>query len=140
MGMSRSQGAGAALMTAQAVMTPIWSAPEVSGSGVRGYGRIFPCWTCAFRTSPCSIVPHRPGSLQPAANTLSQVVNKERTSLAADMWSFGMLVWELATGLDITAFPPLSVTVQVGMGGVEVWELEFTAFLLFLTMAVSMGM
>ena len=35
MGMSRSQGAGAALMTAQAVMTPIWSAPEVSGGGVR---------------------------------------------------------------------------------------------------------
>ena len=74
MGMSRSQ-ANSALVTAQAIMTPIWSAPEV--------------------------------------------VNKERTSLAADMWSFGMLVWELATGLDITRFPPLSVTAQVGGGASE---------------------
>ena len=43
-----------------------------------------------------------------------QVVNKERTGLAADVWSLGMVVWEIATGLDITAFPPLSVTAQVG--------------------------
>lgn len=28
-----------------------------------------------------------------------------------------MLIWELASGLDITRFPPLSVTIQVGMDG-----------------------
>jgi len=47
------------------------------------------------------------------SENLFQVVNKERTNLAADIWSLGMLVWELSTGLDITVFPPLSVTSQV---------------------------
>ena len=49
-----------------------------------------------------------------------QVVNKERTGLAADVWSLGMVVWEIATGLDITAFPPLSVTAQVGSTNVVI--------------------
>ena len=101
-------------------------------------GSSHPCWTCTSRPSPCSIVPQIPGSLQPAAHTLStQVINKERTSLAADMWSFGMLVWELATGLDITAFPPLSVTVQVGMGGVEVWRCGSWHIMAFPSMSVT---
>ena len=82
--------------------------------------RSTPSVTCP--TWQAALLQTRRPSKQPNMHTLSiQVVNKERTSLAADMWSFGMLVWELATGLDITAFPPLSVTVQVGMGGVVVW-------------------
>jgi hypothetical protein len=43
-----------------------------------------------------------------------QVVNKQRSSIAADMWSYGMLIFELASGLDITLFPPLAMACQVG--------------------------
>ena len=150
MGMSRSQ-IGTDLVSAQAVMTPIWSAPEVRGpTGSRGNQRahnsyqdtgcVLPFWHSMVMInygflSVCVLylplgvcmVPFcyvfspnnegRPSRHLQYTDILSenlfQVVNKERTNLAADIWSLGMLVWELSTGLDITVFPPLSVTSQV---------------------------
>jgi hypothetical protein len=42
-------------------------------------------------------------------------VRYERTSRAADIWSLGILVWEIATGEDITDYVPLSISrLQVG--------------------------
>uniref|UniRef100_A0A1D1ZMC3 Protein kinase domain-containing protein n=1 Tax=Auxenochlorella protothecoides TaxID=3075 RepID=A0A1D1ZMC3_AUXPR len=54
------------LATAQPIMTPLWSAPEV--------------------------------------------LRRERVSAKADMWSYGVLVWEIVTGQDITKFQPLALT------------------------------
>ncbi|KAK2075706.1 hypothetical protein QBZ16_001815 [Prototheca wickerhamii] len=54
------------LATAQAIMTPLWSAPEV--------------------------------------------LRRERASVKADIWSYGVLLWEIVTGEDITRFPSLALT------------------------------
>lgn len=57
------------LVTAQATMTPLWSAPEV--------------------------------------------IARQPASVKCDMWSYGLLVWELATGLDIAEYQPLALTTDV---------------------------
>ena len=43
-----------------------------------------------------------------------QVMRHERASVKADIWSYGILIWELFTGKDITEFQPLAVTRQSG--------------------------
>lgn len=42
-----------------------------------------------------------------------QVVRHERASIKADIWSYGILIWELITGEDITEYQPLSISRQV---------------------------
>jgi serine/threonine protein kinase len=42
-----------------------------------------------------------------------QVVRHERASIKADIWSYGILIWELVTGEDITEYQPLSISRQV---------------------------
>ena len=42
-----------------------------------------------------------------------QVVRHERASIKADIWSYGILIWELITGEDITENQPLSLSRQV---------------------------
>lgn len=43
----------------------------------------------------------------------AQVVRHERASIKADIWSYGILIWELITGEDITEYQPLSISRQV---------------------------
>ena len=38
-----------------------------------------------------------------------QVVRHERASVKADMWSYGILVWELISDQDITNLQPLAI-------------------------------
>lgn len=38
---------------------------------------------------------------------------RERAGPRADLWSLGILVWELATGADITRYQPLALTAQL---------------------------
>ena len=38
-----------------------------------------------------------------------QVVRHERASVKADMWSYGILVWELISNQDITNLQPLAI-------------------------------
>ncbi|GMH35458.1 hypothetical protein BSKO_03326 [Bryopsis sp. KO-2023] len=42
-----------------------------------------------------------------------EVMRKERASIKADIWSYGVLVWELVSGEDITEFQPLAMSRQV---------------------------
>lgn len=44
-----------------------------------------------------------------------EVVAKRPASIKCDVWSYGVLVWELATGADITEFTPLSLSRQHGI-------------------------
>ena len=38
-----------------------------------------------------------------------QVVRHEKASVKADMWSYGILVWELISDQDITTLQPLAI-------------------------------
>ena len=40
---------------------------------------------------------------------VTQVVRHERASVKADMWSYGILVWELISDQDITNLQPLAI-------------------------------
>jgi len=39
-----------------------------------------------------------------------EVMRRERTTIKADVWSYAILVWEIATGEDIIDFQPLAMT------------------------------
>ena len=52
-----------------------------------------------------------------------EVIRHERASIKADMWSYGILVWELITGLDITEFQPLAIAQAMQVSALE--ELHF---------------
>ena len=41
-----------------------------------------------------------------------QVVRHERASIKADIWSYGILIWELISGQDITELQPLAIARQ----------------------------
>ncbi len=41
------------------------------------------------------------------------MVRHERAGIKADMWSFGILVWELVSGMDITDMQSLAITRQM---------------------------
>lgn len=43
-----------------------------------------------------------------------EVMRHQPACVKADIWSYGVLVWELATGEDITQYPPLATS---KMGG-----------------------
>jgi hypothetical protein len=51
----------------------------------------------------------------PRCARLPQVVSKQPCSIKCDVWSLGVLVWELATGHDITEYQPLAVSRQLGL-------------------------
>jgi serine/threonine protein kinase len=97
------------LVTAQPVMTPLWAAPEV---GMSCAGR---CALPACDGRPCSTPPLLP-QLPPRRTTapVQQVVRHERACIKADIWSYGILIFELASGQDITEFQPLSVSRRAG--------------------------
>jgi hypothetical protein len=38
------------------------------------------------------------------------VVRHERASIKADIWSYGILLWEIITGADIALYQPLAIT------------------------------
>ncbi len=129
-GMSRPQCRE--LVSAQPIMTPLWAAPEVRGevlaSGptpwVQEPGPVaFPAvtakrpqqqWALALARSDCA---HRLRAVMPVrpARAWAQVVSKQPASIKCDMWSFGVLIWELATGLDITCYQPLAVSRQMAV-------------------------
>lgn len=111
------------LATAQPIMTPLWSAPEVLrrervsakvhcawGPPVLLGGVYSNAWHAA-RLPPHGIkevvvnqltpLPTCPAILTPHPST---------TPSQADMWSYGVLVWEIVTGQDITKFQPLALT------------------------------
>ena len=48
-----------------------------------------------------------------------EVIRHERASIKADMWSYGILVWELITGLDITEFQPLAIAQAMQVSAVS---------------------
>jgi hypothetical protein len=39
-----------------------------------------------------------------------QVVRHERASIKADIWSYGILLWEIISGADIALYQPLAIT------------------------------
>ena len=39
-----------------------------------------------------------------------EVMRRERTSIKADVWSYAILVWEIATGEDIIDYQPLALS------------------------------
>lgn len=43
-----------------------------------------------------------------------QVMRHERASIKADIWSFGILLWEIISGCDITEYAPLALSRQPG--------------------------
>lgn len=43
------------------------------------------------------------------SSMLLQVVRHERASVKADMWSYGILIWELVSDQDITNLQPLAI-------------------------------
>lgn len=43
-------------------------------------------------------------------------MSREKASIKADIWSYGVLVWEIVTGEDITDYKPLAVSKQVRGG------------------------
>jgi serine/threonine protein kinase len=45
---------------------------------------------------------------------VAQVMRHERASVKADIWSYGILIWELVTGRDITEYAPLALSRQGG--------------------------
>ncbi|KAK9863425.1 hypothetical protein WJX84_000788 [Apatococcus fuscideae] len=53
-----------------------------------------------------------------------EVVRHERAGIKADMWSFGILVWELVSGMDITDMQSLAITRQMkDVGDAKVLDL-----------------
>jgi serine/threonine protein kinase len=106
-GMLRSQASS--LVTAQPVMTPLWAAPEV-GDHVLIFVLNSHCQTWA----ECCDINFLPAAAKCAhTHTQKQVVRHERASIKADIWSFGILIFEIASGEDITQFRPLSIKRQV---------------------------
>lgn len=122
-GMVRSQVKE--LVTAQPVMTPLWAAPEVRRGGAVA------AWCCAARSGCFAtgcwsarlglLPPLSPPFLcTPSSLTVSpppQVMRHDRASVKADIWSYGVLVWELVSGADITEHQPLAISRQMGGGG-----------------------
>ena len=52
-----------------------------------------------------------------------QVVRHERASIKADIWSYGILIWELVTGYDIVEYQPLAISRQMGTSNGKVMSL-----------------
>ena len=92
-GMVRSQVKD--LATPQPVMTPLWAAPEV-------------CFE--------SLLPLDCGSNR--RWDALQVIRHDRASIKADIWSYGILIWELISGQDITEMQPLAIARQMRQVGV----------------------
>ena len=69
------------------------------------------------------VLNHAPGAAaQPVMTPLwaaPEVIRHERASIKADMWSYGILVWELITGLDITEFQPLAIAQAMQVSALE---------------------
>ncbi len=47
----------------------------------------------------------------------AQVMRHERASVKADIWSYGVIIWELVGGQDITECQPLALSKQLGDKG-----------------------
>ena len=46
-----------------------------------------------------------------------EVTRHERASIKADIWSYGILIWEIVSGEDITEYTPLAITKAAAQGG-----------------------
>ena len=42
-----------------------------------------------------------------------EVFRQERATIKADIWSYGIVLWELATLQNVADFPPLGMAIQV---------------------------
>lgn len=60
-------------------------------------------------------------------NGCLQVVKKEKASIKADIWSYGVLIWEITTGADITEYQPLAMSRQMGLNGKKTVTMPTTA-------------
>ena len=129
------------LVTAQPVMTPLWAAPEVGGclpahtvqhalrwrpaTLVVLLNRLPAPWQLAIEGVQAGQAdPVARAHAVPVAQVVRlpvwqgthaagvQVVRHERASIKADIWSYGILVWELISGQDITELQPLAIARQ----------------------------
>jgi hypothetical protein len=96
------------LATAQACAgTGASLAPRLGGQGREATQR--PSALGARRSPPSCTANRRRRRRRPPA----QVVRHERASIKADIWSYGILIWELVSGEDITEYQPLAISRQV---------------------------
>ncbi|KAK9807719.1 hypothetical protein WJX72_007116 [[Myrmecia] bisecta] len=56
-----------------------------------------------------------------------EVIRHERASIKADVWSYGILIWELISGADITEHQPLAIARQMQPGTGQHKTLELPA-------------
>lgn len=47
-----------------------------------------------------------------------EVTRHERASIKADIWSYGILIWEIVSGEDITEYTPLAIS-KAALGGAK---------------------
>lgn len=131
-GMVRSQVKD--LVTAQPVMTPLWAAPEVvrherasikvrargggAGPGRGGARAASRAWRCA---SPGRLRRLRPLAARSCRRRHGSDGRPRRLPTKpqppqADIWSYGIILWELISGEDITTYQPFSISRQMGAG------------------------
>ena len=129
-----------ALMTAEPRMTPLWAAPEVLryervGVKVRRRHAVCRRGSTVGRAAwlgGVQVIVERGGERMTTAIPLSGSNIHQ-----ADIWSYGVLVWEIASGQDITRYAPLALS-RLGGSGVRLGvEAAATACLVCLAVCLA---